>query len=263
MNGGRWRGLAALICLAGVVLGCNESGDRGLGGGGGSGGGGTGGATPRPRIEAGRPQGIYFMTRYWASSGSLEKAAWYFAEDGSVYAQLATGVQPEDLQSHVGQKGKITASGDELEITWSDGTSTKSKLELDGAGPTFMWDMGIFTPAAAIEDPSAIVGEYEGGESIRGGGSYVATAQAITLAADRSYQWGGVGAVSGESGGETISAGSSGETTGVWDAAGYTITFTSVDGKTERQIAFPVDDADTPVKPDRLFIGGLLFKRKG
>jgi hypothetical protein len=32
-------------------------------------------------------------------------------------------------------------------------------------------------------------------------------------------------------------------------------------GKVLRQIAFPVDDQDTPIYPDHLFIGGTLFKK--
>jgi hypothetical protein len=57
---------------------------------------------PAPRISGGGPVGLYFMTRFWSYTGTLEKAAWYFAPDGRVYQNLETGFSAGDLAAHQG-----------------------------------------------------------------------------------------------------------------------------------------------------------------
>jgi hypothetical protein len=46
-----------------------------------------------------------------------------------------------------------------------------------------------------------------------------------------------------------------------WAAASKTLTL-KPDGTVRRSIAFPCDDGKTPVYPDRLYVGGTMFKRQ-
>jgi hypothetical protein len=83
----------------------------------------------------------------------------------------------------------------------------------------------------------------------------------LELRPDGTYHWDGVSLVAGQTGDTLLYAGDSGSTSGTWQASDFSLTFAPSGGKTLRQIAFPVDDADTPLVPDHLYIGGMLFKR--
>src|SRR5437868_11174129 len=63
----------------------------------------SGDSSLKGRVTSSGPAGVFFMTRYW-SGGMLEKAAWYFAADGTVYQNLESGVAAPDLAGHKGPK---------------------------------------------------------------------------------------------------------------------------------------------------------------
>ena len=128
----------------------------------------AGGKVVEAGLRDGKPVGLFFMTRFWSFTGTLEKAAWYFTPEGDVYRNLETGFSPQDLAAYEGQQGKYTVSGDTMTVTWSDGKTTESAIEREGQG--FMWDGGIFSPVKPIQDKAKIAGEYEGGESLSVGG---------------------------------------------------------------------------------------------
>lgn len=113
-----------------------------------------------------------------------------------------------------------------------------------------------------ITDPQALAGHYEGGESLSGGGGGAASSTTYDLRADGTFASGSVASVSSRSSQSTVSAGATGAASGTWAATRYSITFTDAAGKTVRYMAFPYDDASTPVNPDRLYIGGTLYKRR-
>ena len=50
--------------------------------------------------------------------------------------------------------------------------------------------------------------------------------------------------------------------TGRWDLRGISLTLHPAEGAAIRRIAFPDDDPKTVVKPDRMFFGGLVYKRR-
>lgn len=218
----------------------------------------AGGQPAAAKWQSGAPVGLFFMTRFWPSSGSLEKSVWYFAPDGTVYENLTTGFSDADLAAHTGQKGKAVASGEEMEVTWSDGKKTKASFSRSATG--FGFNAGIFTPVKPITNPESLAGRYEGGESLSGGRG--ATSNAIELRADGTYTSGSVGSVSSRSSESTVSAGGTATTGGKWSASSYSITLTDPSGKSTRHIAFPYDDASTPITPDHLYIGGILYKRR-
>lgn len=212
--------------------------------------------------QDGVPVGLYFMTRYWFATRSLEKAAWYFAPDHTVYEHLETGFSKADLAAHRGRKGTARLAGDAIEITWADGKKTTSKLERDEKGPGFAWDMGIFTTVKPIESAAQIAGRYEGGESVTFSGSTSSVAKGLELRADGTFDWSSAAAIKSASNASTVTAGSSGGTKGTWRAENYSLILTDDTGKLIRGIAFPYDDEKTPITPDRLFFAGTMYKKR-
>jgi hypothetical protein len=210
-------------------------------------------------FDGGRPVGLYFMTRFWMATGSLEKSVWYFAPDGKVYQNLATGFSAADLEAHDGRKGTAAVDGDTMTVTWADGSTTSTDIERDGDG--FAWDMGIFTPVQAFDGNDGVVGSWEGGESISTGGNYAAVAKTLELKEDGSYNWSGVSSIANRSEQSEVSAGGESSAAGNWKLSGYSLVLTGGDGNVVRGIAFPYDDEKTPVNPDRFFFAGTMYKR--
>ena len=214
-------------------------------------------------LTAKGPVGLFFMTRYWSFTQTLEKAVWYFSSAGDVYENLQTGFSREDLAAHKGRKGKLQSDGKKITVQWSDGKTEQGPIEPDTKYKNvFMWELGTFIPATPFADSKAAVGSYEGGESVNVGGNKAATAQTLELKADGSFTWSGVGLVQGGTDKSKLEAGSTGTQTGKWKLSGYSLILTGSDGKSARRIAFPFDDEDTPIKPDHMFFGGLLLKKK-
>lgn len=205
------------------------------------------------------PVGLYFMSRY-ISGGGLEKMAWYFAPDGTVYENLSTGLTDADLAAHRGRKGKATGKDNGLTVTWTDGTQTKAPMEKDKTG--FGWDMGIFTPVEPIKDAASIAGSYEGGETLSRNGSLASSARTLDLKADGTYSSGSAASVSASGNGSKIEGGASSSSGGKWTCTAWTITLTDAGGKSAQHLAFPYDDADAKVHPAHLYIGGTLFKHR-
>lgn len=223
-----------------------------------------GGGTAQPpaaRLVNGKPEGLFFMTRFWSYTGTLEKAAWYFAPDGRVYRDLETGFSAADLAAHKGAQGTYQVNGTKMTVTWQDGKTSASNIEPDE--PAFTWDMGIFTPAKSFAGPGMVSGEWEGGESLSVGGNTAAVSKTLRLNPDGSFTWDAVSFVKGETNESVVSGGSQGTTTGRWNLDGYSLILTDSGGNVLRGIAFPYDDEETPIKPDRFFFAGTMYKKRG
>lgn len=225
---------------------------------------GGGDQPPEAGFRGGRPVGMYFMTRYWIATGSLEKSVWYFSPDGEAYENLLTGFSAEDLANHKGRHGKLSVSGDSMTITWSDGKEATSKLERDhdGSGDGFAWDTGLFAPVKAFDDPSELAGKWEGGESLVHGGDFIAASHSLDIHPDGTYSGESVASVKGTTEHSEIGGGSSSSAEGKWQLDGWSLILTHPDGTTTRGIAFPFDDEATPVKPDRFFFNGTMYKKE-
>lgn len=208
----------------------------------------------RAQFEGDTPVGLYFMTRFWSGTGSLEKAAWYFAPDGTAYRDLSRGVSKEDLAAHPGGRGSVAVDGEAMTITWSDGKTSTSKIERDGE--TFTWDMGIFSPVKPFDDAADLEGRWEGGESLSGGAGRAMMSKTLELRADGTFTWHSVSFLSSESARTTVSAGAQGGTSGKWELDDYTLTLTSEDGRTYSGVAFPYHDGSKP----RVFFNGILYQ---
>lgn len=214
-------------------------------------------------FRGGRPVGLYFMTRYWIATGSLEKSVWYFTPDGEAYENLRTGFSKADLEAHEGRRGKVSMDGDAMVITWPDGKETKSRLEVDKDGEGFAWDTGLFTPVEAFDDDGQLAGKWEGGESLSRGGNFIAASRSLDIRTDGSFDRSSIASVKGTTEHSEIGAGSQSAGTGQWKLDGYTLTLTEADGKVTKGICFPFDDEATPVKPDRFFFNGTMYKKQG
>ncbi len=253
----RYPRIAPVLLLA-LMSACGGDGAEG------SAGGGSDAATahdPAPaRMVDGKPEGLFFMTRFWAFTNSLEKVVWYFAPDGRVYQNLETGFSPEDLAAHKGNRGTYEMVGDVLKVTWSDGKVTQATIQAQENA--FGWDAGIFTAVKPFAEGKSVAGSYEGGESISTGAGMAASSTGLELRPDGTFSSAGVTSVQSETSESQVSAGGQGGSTGTWKVAGYSLLMTYADGTTVRSIAFPYDDPETPVYPDRLFVGGTMFKRK-
>ncbi|MCW8132993.1 MAG: hypothetical protein KIS92_21780 [Planctomycetota bacterium] len=218
-------------------------------------------ADAKAHVEGGKPVGLFFMTRY--ANHQLEKAAWYFTPDGKVFQNLEQGLTAADLAAHQGRHGTFTADGKVLDVTWSDGSKLKSAMEPDEKNPNlFMWDMGIFSPAERFDEYYSPAGRYEGGESLSHGGNAAIVSKSLTLGADGTFTWEGVSFLQGTTETSRLAAGASGATTGTWKLDGFTIALSASDGKTLRMLAFPFDDKQTELKPDWMFFGGMVYKKK-
>lgn len=220
------------------------------------------GDLPAPASFAeGVPVGLFFMTRYWPATRSLEKSVWYFAPDGTVYQGLETGFSARDLAQHAGPKGKAVLEGERLEVQWPDKKKSGGKISREAS--SFSWNAGIFTVVKPFAADLPLAGVYEGGESISFSGNRAALAKTLELRADGTYRWSGVSFLNSASDITQVTAGSNGEdSTGRWHAGSYSIVLVDAKGHAYRRIAFPYDDEKTPLNPDRIFIGGTMFKRR-
>ncbi len=204
-------------------------------------------------FKAGVPVGLYLMSRYFPLTRTAELLAWYFAPDGHVYQNLRRGFSSDDLTAHTGPRGTVRVNSRELEIRWSDGKETRAELERDGTG--FTWDRGIFAAIGPFEYSADAAGIYEGDETGSAGQPTVSTR--LELRADGSFHWTGV----------TLSAsaapliGSTLSSRGRWELRGCSLVLTAENAAILRRLALPDDDEKTPIKPDRMFFGGAMYRR--
>lgn len=216
-------------------------------------------ADVKPTVTSKGPNGLFFMTRFWPATGSLEKSVWYFAPDGTVYRNLQDGFSKEDLAAHQGPKGTWKLTGDTLD-TVMNGKKVSSKFKGDKGG--FSWDAGIFTGVKPFRDAKSLAGRYEGGESLAGVGGRITTSKSLVLNPDGTFTWEGVAFAKSTTSASTVTSGGQSGTTGRWKVSDYSLTLTSSDGTALRKIAFPYDDEKTPVTPDYMYFGGTMYKRK-
>lgn len=214
-----------------------------------------------PRLTPQGPVGLYFMTRFWMSSG-LEQKVWYFDAEGRVYLSPGPVFTPEALARDAERSGRRTLGGEKMRVVWSDGKETESNYKADGSQSGFSWDAGIFS-AVARPDWSRVAGTFEGGASFSGasgGGSSVST---LTLRSDGTFTWSRSASLRGESSASQVSAGSVGAPRdGRWRGEGYQLTLTFADGRAERFVAFPTPDPRDAARIGMLFFNGSMHLAK-
>ena len=216
---------------------------------------------PAPaKMVNGKPEGLYYMQKMWIATRYLEKSCWYFAPDGKFYENLTAGFSPAELDAHKGSKGTYKAGRGTLEVTWSDGKSSKADLEIVPGG--FNWDTGMFMPVEGFKSGKSVTGAYEGGASFSGGNSSIIVSKTLRLDADGTYSMSGISSLTSTSDGTQAKVGGQSDAKGRWTLDGFVLHLTGSDGVSSKHIAFPFDDEKTPIYPDRLFVGGTMYKRQ-
>jgi hypothetical protein len=218
---------------------------------------------PAPnRLGAEGPSGLFFMTRFWAMSGSLEQKLWYFAPDGRVYDTPGATFTATALARESRRHGQRALQGRTLSVTWSDGKVTSSTYQVDAAGEGFSWDAGIFSPVRP-PDWSQVTGHFEGGASFSGRGGGATSVSGLTLRADGTFSWNTSASLRAETSSSVATAGAAaGARTGRWRGEGYQLTLTFADGEIRRQVAFPVTSRDRPGQVEMLFFNGAMHLPK-
>lgn len=218
-------------------------------------------AQPVPgKIVNGKPDGLFYMQKYWMATRYLEKSCWYFAPDGKFYENLTSGCSPQELAAHKGPQGTYQLNGNKLQATWSTGTQSEAELEIVDGG--FNWDTGMFLPVKPIDAEQKMIGSYEGGNSIGGDGNSVIVSKAIRFDADGTFTMSGISSLKSTSEGTQASAGSQSEGAGRWKLDGFLLSLTKSDGTSTTYIAIPLFDEADATQIQRLFIGGTVYNRK-
>lgn len=262
LGGALLSGLAGVVMIgAGIAFPSGEAGGGSIFGslpdvlpGGGDG-------PDRPGYEDGHPVGLYLMTRYWIATGSLEKAVYYFTDDGRVYVDLEDGFSDDILAQHKGRRGTVRAEGDDMIVSWSDGKEERSNLEKADGG--FNWNTGIFATVKPFRDEKDLAGKWEGGASVSFSGSTAMTSNTLELRADGTFDGFSIASLRSTSTESDVSAGGQSDRSGTWKLEGYSLVLQYQDGRTVRGITFPFDDEETPVYPDRFYFSGTMYKKQG
>lgn len=204
-------------------------------------------------FKEGRPIGLFYMMR--APAGHpLEKAAWYFAPDGTVYQNPEVGFSTEELAAHAGPKGRCSVVGAQLNVTWSDGKKTSSPIKVSTRRTAFSWNAGNFFAVKPFANAAELVGAYDGGESLSGNAGGAVGSQRLELHADGTFSWQGVSFAQRPDHGATDLL-ATGECVGRWALQSFTLVLIDANGITLQRIVFPV-------QPEGLVLGGLLYKKR-
>ena len=246
---GRWA-LARLLLGAGLALaGCfgSAAGAGGVAGG---------------EVSGGKPEGMFFMTRYYIGTHSLEKSAYYFAADGQIY-QNPTGLAAADLAAlPPGQRGTYAVEGKKLTIKLADGNGSASEMEGDNPGG-FNYETGIFTGVQPFAKPSDLVGSFEGGNSVSFGGGSTSASNAFTFKADGTFSQEGAVSSSVSSDQSTTHVGNSDAGAGHYQLDGWTLTLTDARGQKAQGVAFPIEKDEKTGQLVRFYFQNIAYKRQG
>ncbi|WP_460504385.1 hypothetical protein, partial [Hymenobacter agri] len=161
------------------------------------------------KMVAGRPQGLFFMTRMLIAFHSLEKATFYFVPNGQVYrnpidfsAASLNGLPATD-------RGTFSVSGRQMTVKWADGQVSTSDIENSQAN-AFNWDTGMFLGTGPFTSARQLVGAFEGGTSVSSSSGSAAVVSGLTFRADGSYLGSSASSLSTNTGSSDVRAGSSG-----------------------------------------------------
>ncbi|MFD2720111.1 hypothetical protein ACFST9_15415 [Hymenobacter monticola] len=212
-------------------------------------------------VNGGRPVGLFFMTRYWMATRSLEKSTYYFAPNGQVYVDPKGFSASELAALPASSRGSYSVTGKTLAVRWASGQTSSSEVEPQAN--TFSWDMGIFLAGKPFQSPGQLAGSFEGGNSISTGSGSASAVSSLTFRSDGTYSGGGASSFGGRdaAGAKTYSAGSTSSNSGRWSLSGWLLTLTDAQGRTSRGVAFPVERNDKTGQVMRFYFDGVAYKR--
>ncbi|MGI4874023.1 MAG: hypothetical protein ACRYFX_22920 [Janthinobacterium lividum] len=221
-----------------------------------------GGASAGGVAGGGKPEGMFFMTRYYVGTHSLEKSAYYFAPDGQVY-QNPTGLAAANLSAlPPGQRGTYAVDGKKLTIKLADGNGSSSDVEGDNPGG-FNYETGIFTGVKPFAKPTDLLGAFEGGNSVSFGGGSTSASNALTFKHDGTFTQEGAVSSSVSSDQSTAHVGNSDAGAGHYQLAGWTLTLTDAQGQKAQGVAFPIETDEKTGQVVRFYYQNIAYKRLG
>ncbi|MBD2722653.1 hypothetical protein [Hymenobacter armeniacus] len=212
-------------------------------------------------VKGGRPVGLFFMTRYWIATHSLEKSTYYFAPNGQVYVDPAGFSAAQLAAVPAASRGSYTVAGRKLSVRWANGQTESADVEPQSE--TFAWNMGIFLAGRPFASASQLVGAFEGGNSISTSSGSAAAVSSLTFRANGTYSGGSASSFGGrnEAGASTYSAGSSGGSAGRWSLSGWTLTLTDAAGRTSSGVAYPIEKNEKTGQVTRFYFNNVAYKR--
>ncbi len=213
---------------------------------------------PDPVFEDGVPVGLFFRMQAGSRTTALPQEAWYFAPDGWVYPRVEAGISATDLAAH-SAKGRLNLVDGNLTVVWTDGRQATHALSR--AAGHFTWNESRFVPVRPFDLEMPLVGIYEyletnpGGKGPKGGGI-------LELRPDGSFTWVGASFAAAPAGDSSLTVTADARTTGQWRMAGFSLRLTDAQGAVYRRLALPDDDPETPQRPDRILLGGSLYRKR-
>lgn len=212
-------------------------------------------APPATAGNSGGVNGLYFMTRFWVSSG-LEIATYRFQNGTVVRNPIASDLQAERA-THANDVGTYQLQGGQLLVAVAGSNHTARFEPMDHG--CFGWDAGIFCPAEVFKPGTTLEGTFEGGASV-GGGALMASTM-ITFKRDGTYQCGT--AVSFSSVGRTtaVAGGSTTSERGKYRIDGPALHMTPEGGQESVYSTFPWDDHTPGPAPQHVYLGGRMMNR--
>ena len=211
---------------------------------------------PAPAVTGRLPEGLYFMTRMWAS-GSFEMGAWYFS--GGQFAKEPNSLGgrfdfAEAERSSPGSTGTISLQGDQMTFQGPAYKSSQGRFEPKPGG-CFYWAAGLFCPVNAPSGPQTYQGTFSGSL----GSAAASSSMSLTLTRDGRYEMRRTGATQTSG----MYAGSSNTEAGRYELQGTTLRLTpSAGGSPRVLLSFPYDDGSQGPAPRRLYVGGFMLKQQ-
>jgi len=211
------------------------------------------------------PVGAYFQTKVIHGSSTLEKSVWYFKPDGTVHFYVTLGYSDAELASDdKSSRGTVRRDGDQIEITWKDGSIRRARYEPKADG-TFWWDMGLFTRVKPLDRAAALgTWEFHGTRGVstedKGNANTSSQTKRFTFSPDGTFVHTGVLIVTVDENPDVTSTGKK-ETRGQWTARRYSLVLSGADDSEAHGIAFTIDDAGTPEPSDWLYYRGMMHRR--
>jgi hypothetical protein len=211
---------------------------------------------PAPhRITGNSITGVFFMTKFWTTTNSLDTAVWYFSPEGVAY-ENPTGFSPAELAA-TNSQWRINVAGDSISYAGAAGKVYESSFSIS-SNTSFNWDGGIYTAAKPFPRGTNLVGTYGGGTSVTGASS----SSTLILNADESYQLTGSTSAVTKTRESIASLGAyGGGETGTWHHGTYSLTLNPAGGQMKRSIAFIYEEGRGGA-PAKFYYDGFMWSRK-
>lgn len=209
-------------------------------------------------LVGGRPVGLFFVTK--TVLGNFRTLSYYFSPEGVAY-ENPPGLSTAALAATPARsKGRYSVSGKTLRIAWT-GYPQPEAAEMVLLGGGFSWSLGsIFSGVGPFKSPGQLVGTFEGGTStVASAVGQAVVSSTLTFRADGTYTGSGVATVTTATSGGVAETGGSSQQAGRWRLDGWYLTLTDAQGRTARDIAYPVG---TDNKVTLFHFNGIAYARQ-